>query len=68
MLQLWKGGDDNDDDDAPDSTVSHGEFAPGKDGCDTSKSAGKEQVGNARKKARVEKDGVSVVIFSCFVF
>ncbi|WZZ50278.1 hypothetical protein YC2023_050385 [Brassica napus] len=62
------GGDDNDDDDAPDSTVSHGEFAPGKDGCDTSKSAGKEQVGNARKKARVEKDGVSVVIFSCFVF
>ncbi|KAL0667383.1 hypothetical protein Bca4012_030087 [Brassica carinata] len=54
------GGDDNDDDDAPDSTVSHGEFAPGKDGCDTSKSAGKEQVGNARKKARVEKDGVSV--------
>ncbi|CDY40162.1 BnaC04g13900D [Brassica napus] len=62
------GGDDNDDDDAPDSTVSHGEFAPGKDGCDTSKSAGKEQVGNARKEARVEKDGVSVVIFSCFVF
>ncbi|CAN6826901.1 unnamed protein product [Brassica oleracea] len=60
--------DDNDDDDAPDSTVSHGEFAPGKDGCDTSKSAGKEQVGNARKEARVEKDGVSVVIFSCFVF
>ncbi|KAF3578141.1 hypothetical protein DY000_02030184 [Brassica cretica] len=62
------GGDDNDDDDAPDSTVSHGEFAPGKDGCDTSKSAGKEQVGTARKKARVEKDGISVVIFSCFVF
>ncbi|KAF3555327.1 hypothetical protein F2Q69_00012014 [Brassica cretica] len=64
----FQGGDDNDDDDAPDSTVSHGEFAPGKDGCDTSKSAGKEQVGTARKKARVEKDGVSVVIFSCFVF
>ncbi|CAF2041103.1 BnaA09g16100D [Brassica napus] len=48
------GGDDNDDDDAPDSTVSRGEFALGKDGCETSKSAGKEPVGNARKNARVE--------------
>nr|VDC93157.1 unnamed protein product [Brassica oleracea] len=46
--------DDDDDDDAPDGTTSREKSASGKGGCETSKSAGKEPVGNVRKRARVD--------------
>ncbi|KAF2610012.1 hypothetical protein F2Q70_00009775 [Brassica cretica] len=49
-----EGGDDDDDDDAPDGTTSREKSASGKGGCETSKSAGKEPVGNVRKRARVD--------------
>ncbi|KAF2610009.1 hypothetical protein F2Q70_00009776 [Brassica cretica] len=47
------GGDDNDDDDAPNETTNREKSASGKGGCETSKSAGKEPVGNVRKRARL---------------
>ncbi|CDY13517.1 BnaA03g52350D [Brassica napus] len=48
------GGDDDDDDDAPDGTTSGEKSASGKGGSETSKSAGKEPVGNVCKRARVD--------------
>ncbi|CAN7141612.1 unnamed protein product, partial [Brassica rapa subsp. narinosa] len=46
-------GDDNDDDDAPDGPNNRVESGSGKGNCETSKRAGKEPVGNVRKRARI---------------
>ena len=51
---MYQGGDDDDDDDAPDGTTNGEKSVSGKGSSETSKSAGKEPVGNVRKKARVD--------------
>ncbi|CAF1983509.1 unnamed protein product [Brassica napus] len=45
--------DDNDDDDAPDGTIDREKSGSGKGICESSKSAGKEPVGNVRKRAHI---------------
>ncbi|CAF1943989.1 unnamed protein product [Brassica oleracea] len=47
------GGDDNDDDDAPNGTIDREKSGVSKGSCESSKSAGKEPVGNVRKRARI---------------
>ncbi|KAG2267121.1 hypothetical protein Bca52824_074200 [Brassica carinata] len=47
------GGDDNDDDDAPNGTIDREKSGVGKGSCESSKSAGKEPVGNVLKRARI---------------
>ncbi|CDY22457.1 BnaC03g61700D [Brassica napus] len=46
-------GNDNDDDDAPDGTIDREKSGSGKGNCESSKRAGKESVGNVRKRARI---------------
>ncbi|KAF3484967.1 hypothetical protein F2Q69_00052070 [Brassica cretica] len=47
------GGDDNEDDDAPNGTINREKSGSGKGSCESSKSAGKKPVGNVRKRARI---------------
>ncbi|CAN7094816.1 unnamed protein product [Brassica rapa subsp. narinosa] len=47
------GGDDNDDDDAPNRTINREKSGSSKGSCESSKSAGKEPVGNVRKRAHI---------------
>lgn len=46
-------GDDNDDDDAPDGPNNREKSGSDKGNCESSKRAGKEPVGNVRKRARI---------------
>ncbi|CAN7076992.1 unnamed protein product [Brassica oleracea var. botrytis] len=47
------GGDDNEDDDAPNGTINREKSGSGKGSCESSKSAGKKPIGNVRKRARI---------------
>ncbi|XP_033137007.1 uncharacterized protein LOC103841209 isoform X2 [Brassica rapa] len=47
------GGDDNDDDDAPNGTINREKSGSSKGSCESSKSVGKEPVGNVRKRVRI---------------
>ncbi|CAF1917187.1 unnamed protein product [Brassica napus] len=46
-------GNDNDDDDAPDGPNNREKSGSGKGNCESSKRAGKESVGNVRKRAHI---------------